>query len=261
MKKIILVGNRCEETQGLFFALSEHFQVKLCTVEYDMFQGLKKVFKPDLVVFCFVNCLKPDSRLLGFIEDRGRSIPVLTVGIEMMDAFYSKTHTSSGMIHLNKKVSIPSFLQQVSALLGLSIHSTNKNPTERKRPAKPLILVVDDFAMLLRQVRTMLKEKYEVEIATNGVQAMSSIGRMKPDLILLDYAMPVYDGKKVFEVLKMSDETKDIPVVFLTGVADNDRVEEILSLKPAGYLLKPPNKDRLNQIIENVLASKQRVHL
>jgi CheY-like chemotaxis protein len=103
----------------------------------------------------------------------------------------------------------------------------------------------------------MLKDRYDVEVATTGVQAMASIGRMKPDLILLDYAMPVHDGKKVFEVLKLSEETKDIPVVFLTGVSDNARVEEIINLRPAGYLLKPPNKERLVEMIENVLARKR----
>ena len=93
-------------------------------------------------------------------------------------------------------------------------------------------------------------------MATSGVQAMSVIGRQHPDLILLDYAMPVYNGKKIFEVLKMSDETKDIPVIFLTGVSEHSKVEEIIELKPEGYLLKPPDRDKLFEMIEKVLKER-----
>jgi PleD family two-component response regulator len=222
-----------------------------------MFQGVRKVFKPDLVVICFVDYLKPDSRFMSFIEDKNRSVPVLTVGIEVVDAFYAKTQTGGGIVHLPRKAPAQIFLQQVCSLVGLSMHSINHTPSSLNESGKPRILVVDDFGMLLRQVRMMLKDRYDVEVATTGVQAMASIGRMKPDLILLDYAMPVHDGKKVFEVLKLSEETKDIPVVFLTGVSDNARVEEIINLRPAGYLLKPPNKERLVEMIENVLARKR----
>ena len=122
----------------------------------------------------------------------------------------------------------------------------------------PLILVVVDFALMLRQLRGMLKDKYDVEVATSGVQAMTSIGRNRPDLILLDYAMPVYDGKQIFEALKVSDEAKDIPVVFLTGVSEHSKVEEIIDLKPAGYLLKPPDNDKLLEMIEKVLERQRR---
>lgn len=256
MKKIILIGKRCDETHDLFLTLTEHFEVKLCTVDYDMFQGVRKTFNPDLIVFCFVDYIKPDSRFMTLIGNKSRSVPVLTVGIEMADPYYAKTHSDSATIHMPRKVPASLFLQKACGLLGLSIRSSTGSPVAREEE-KPLILVVDDFGMLLRQIRMMLKEKYNVEVATNGVQAMSAIGRMKPDLILLDYAMPVHNGKKVFEVLKLSEETKDIPVVFLTGVSDNERVEEIINLRPAGYLLKPPNKERLIEMIENVLERKR----
>ncbi len=257
MKKIMLLGKRCDETHDLFLTLSEHFSVKLCTVDYDMFQGVRKSFKPDLVIFCFVDYIKPDSRFMAFIDGKNRSVPVLTVGIELVDRYYTKTHSGGDAVHLEKKVGPYMLLKRVCSLLGLSMRSMEDLTPDSGERERPLILVVDDIAMLLRQIRMMLKDKYDVEVATNGVQAMSSIGRMRPDLILLDYAMPVHDGKKIFEVLKMSEETKDIPVVFLTGVADNERVEEIINLRPAGYLLKPPNKERLEEMIANVLERKK----
>ena len=54
----------------------------------------------------------------------------------------------------------------------------------------------------------------------------------------------------------MSDETKDIPVIFLTGVSEHSKVEEIIELKPEGYLLKPPDRDKLFEMIEKVLKER-----
>ena len=99
----------------------------------------------------------------------------------------------------------------------------------------------------------MLEEYYEVALAISGAQAMKSIGKKRPDLILLDYEMPVCDGKMTLEMIRADEEMKDIPVIFLTAVNDRANIEAVLNLKPAGYFLKPPVKDRLLAEIEKVL--------
>ena len=257
MKKIILVGKRCDETHDLFFNLNEHFEVKLCTTDYNVLQETIKVFEPDLIVICFAKYMKPDSRFFDFLKDKGRRTPVITAGLEVVDATYDKVNSNSNFENIKRWDANKLILQRCCNMLGLSMNSIDQL-SEDEENQKPLILVVDDFAMLLRQIRMMLKDMYDVEVATSGVQAMTAIGRRKPDLILLDYAMPVHDGKKIFEVLKAKPETKDIPVVFLTGVSDYERVEEIINLHPAGYLLKPPVKERLVEMIENVLERRRK---
>ena len=64
---------------------------------------------------------------------------------------------------------------------------------------------------------------------------MTAIGKKRPDLILLDYEMPVCDGRQTLEMIRADEELKDIPVIFLTGVNDREHIESVLSLKPAGY--------------------------
>ena len=59
------------------------------------------------------------------------------------------------------------------------------------------------------------------------------------------------------QMIREVDEAKDIPVVFLTGMRDKEHIKEVLELKPAGYLLKPPNLDTIFQTIEDVLAKKK----
>lgn len=99
----------------------------------------------------------------------------------------------------------------------------------------------------------MLEEYYEVALAISGAQAMTSIGKKRPDLILLDYEMPVCDGKMTLEMIRADEDLQSIPVVFLTSINDRANIEAVLKLKPAGYFLKPPVKDRLLGELEKIL--------
>lgn len=118
---------------------------------------------------------------------------------------------------------------------------------------KKRILVVDDNGTTLRTMKVMLEDRYEIAVAISGAQAMTSIGKQRPDLILLDYEMPVCDGRMTLEMIRADEEMKDIPVIFLTAVNDRDNIEAVLKLKPAGYFLKPPVKDKLVAEIDRVL--------
>ncbi len=121
---------------------------------------------------------------------------------------------------------------------------------------KPVhVLVVDDNNILLRTVKEMLDERYNVSIAISAKQAFESIQRRLPNIILLDYEMPYVDGEEVFLQLKANADTKNIPVIFFTGSADRDVVTKLVNLKPAGYVLKPPNKQRLIELIEKTLST------
>lgn len=88
---------------------------------------------------------------------------------------------------------------------------------------------------------------------------MTSIGRKRPDLILLDYEMPVCDGRMTLEMIRAEDDLKCIPVVFLTAVNARADIEAVLKLKPAGYLLKPPVKDRLLAEIAGILEGADEI--
>ena len=123
-----------------------------------------------------------------------------------------------------------------------------------KAPAH--ILVVDDNAILLRTVKDMLEEKYSVAIAVSASQAFMAIEKRKPDAILLDYEMPITDGAELLQQFRQNDDLKDIPVIFLTGSADREIVTKLTSLNPAGYMLKPPSKKKMLELIADVLQKK-----
>src|SRR5580765_5976179 len=80
------------------------------------------------------------------------------------------------------------------------------------------ILVVDDTPANIQVLAATLKEKsYQISVATNGRQALEVVGRVRPDLILLDVMMPEMDGFETCRRLKASDATRDIPIIFLSA--------------------------------------------
>lgn len=116
------------------------------------------------------------------------------------------------------------------------------------------ILVVDDNAMMLKMLKEHLHDQYDVATAASGRVALKFLERKTTDLILLDYEMPDESGPDVLEKLRASDMTKDIPVIFLTGVTDAKKIKEALSLNPQSYLLKPVDRDKLLDTITKTIG-------
>lgn len=107
------------------------------------------------------------------------------------------------------------------------------------------VLIVDDDPSYLGLVREWLKGTYKVAMANSGLQAIKWLGKNKADLILLDHEMPVTTGPQVLEMLRSEEETKNIPVIFLTGKGDKESVMAVLALKPEGYFLKTIEREEL----------------
>lgn len=122
---------------------------------------------------------------------------------------------------------------------------------------KAHVLLIDDNAILLRVTKDMLEERYSVAIATSSSQAFMSIAKKKPDIILLDYKMPIVDGEATMKMLSSDESSKGIPVIFFTSSAEPDVVSKLLALKPAGYVLKPPKKDKMIALIEKTLRESK----
>ena len=83
----------------------------------------------------------------------------------------------------------------------------------------------------------------------------------KPDLILLDYEMPVTSGPQVLEMIRSETKTDTIPVIFLTGKGDRESVLKVLALKPDGYLLKSMDKAALLKSLEEFFEKKKHEQL
>lgn len=119
---------------------------------------------------------------------------------------------------------------------------------------KKSILVCDDDPNYLGLVREWLKDTYKVSVVTSGLQAIKWLGKNKADLILLDHEMPVTTGPQVLEMLRADEETRSIPVMFLTGKSDKESVLAVVALKPEGYFLKNIEKEELLEKLKEFFA-------
>lgn len=126
---------------------------------------------------------------------------------------------------------------------------------EQEKAPRKKILLVDDSITIRQMLMELLCEEYEVEQVESGVAAIRAVTLNKPDLILLDYDMPVCNGRQTLELLRSENFSKDIPVIFLTSRSDADTVTGVLSLKPAGYMLKSLKQKEIKQRVDDFFAS------
>lgn len=122
---------------------------------------------------------------------------------------------------------------------------------------KKKVLVVDDSGAMLRNVKGWLEDRYQVILANSGTMAIKYLSTNRPDLVLLDYEMPVINGKQVLEMIRSESEFSDIPVMFLTSKNDKESIQQVLSLKPEGYILKNTSPEQIVQMIDEFFMKKK----
>jgi len=105
--------------------------------------------------------------------------------------------------------------------------------------AKGRILFIDDDNFLRKVYQAELSEKgFEVHLAVDGEDGLQKIAELKPDLIILDLIMPKKNGFEVLEDLQRFKETKTIPVIVLSNLAQSDDQKKALDLGAVDYLIK-----------------------
>ena len=122
---------------------------------------------------------------------------------------------------------------------------------------KPTILVVDDMTTTLLLIHDLLKDTYEVKIAKSGTKALEILESPNDiDLILLDIEMPDINGYDVCKRIKNNEQTKNIPIIFITGRTSQEDEEYGLNLGAIDYITKPFNKAIVKLRIKNYLDLK-----
>lgn len=122
---------------------------------------------------------------------------------------------------------------------------------------KPYVLCIDDDHDMLNLIeRYLTNSDYVVGLADSGVKGLKMISETRPDLILLDAMMPELDGYEVCSLLQNGNETSYIPIIFITGMGDEQNKARAFSLGAVDYLVKPLQKDFLLQKISEQLEKK-----
>ena len=107
---------------------------------------------------------------------------------------------------------------------------------------KKKVLIIDDEKMNIMALAHFLNNQYEVLVATNGQEGLKVAETHLPDIILLDVIMPGLTGFDVIERLKKIEAAKNIPVIFVSGLANESNIEKGLRLGAMDYISKPFEK-------------------
>lgn len=270
MKRILLIGCLNKTSSSIMECLLEDYQVQLCPENPISVRSMVSLIKPDLIIISQIGMVNEDIPIFDIFKSRYLRTPMLIIALEELKNHFDDIAATERNVHsIYRPITKRKVIEACKKLLKttsandeeiLSTDKFEKNPHNDAvllaDDAHRNILVVDDSLLVLRNVERLLKEKYEVSIAESGNQAIKIMQKTKIDLVLLDYEMPSWDGKKTLEIMRKDPNLKDIPVVFLTGISEREHILSVLQLNPAGYLLKPTNQEKLIETIESVLQKK-----
>lgn len=252
MKRILLVGKFNEFYKFLNTELAHYFGMQLCSDNLELLMGVLKMSRPDTVVISAAEMDESHSEIFSYIAQQCENIPVWCIGNKDELERIQKFEQSGNIGMLRRPIRMSEIIASINGKLGITTEvelSDNREESSEKKT----ILLVDDAAVQLRAMKNILKEKYNVEMATSGKMAIEILKKRRPDLILLDYDMPEHDGRETFEMMRAEEEGKDVPVVFVTGVNERERIMAVLKMKPAGYLVKPVQREDLLEMASQIL--------
>ncbi|MEJ2053420.1 MAG: ATPase, T2SS/T4P/T4SS family, partial [Calditrichaceae bacterium] len=164
------------------------------------------------------------------------------ITLEIGDDFEVKTESV-------KKPEISSSKQVESK--GIDVNKT----IEEKIAIKKKILVVDDNKIMQKMVKTLLlkENKYEVDGASDGIEALEKIEKNIPDLIVLDVMMPRMDGYEVCKKLRESDKYADLPIIMLTSLDGKEDILKAFNMGVDDFISKPVDNNILSAKVASLL--------
>jgi CheY-like chemotaxis protein len=122
------------------------------------------------------------------------------------------------------------------------------------RKVRPMVLVVDDDALARTLIsRALDPQAFDVRLAGDGVEAVSQLRRMRPDVILMDVRMPGLDGVSLAQRLKLEPQLASIPIILMTGDGSRETLASSIDVGAAAFVLKPYTRESLTAKLEKVL--------
>ena len=287
MEKVLLVGKFTDQFREINKKLSVKYEVRACVNKLEIFRGMFKLNKPDVVVMLLGEMNETNESLLREIQKEHCELPVVCAGvheeiIKRIDnlilnnaVFLSSSYTVEQLIEKVDYVLNENFVESMllkslgvdvaaedEELIAMAKNEKKEEKTDAEANPKrtelgnnkKTILTIDDSGVFLRMLNGILHEEYDVRMATSCQKALVSICEKKPDLILLDYEMPICNGRETMIKIREIESNKNIPIVFVTAVNKVEHIKAVLSLKPAGYVLKPIDKDKLLELIKSIIG-------
>ncbi len=160
---------------------------------------------------------------------------IVNSGIMGVDSFLAKPFAKSTLI------------QKVSDAYEKRISKVNKKT----------VLAIDDDMSYLKLINDFLKDRYNVVMINSGKLALSYLTKHIPDIIIMDYQMPLYNGASLMNIIQKNTRGISVPIIVLSGALDRDVLQECYNFNPSAILAKPIHKTALIEHIESALRTHQ----
>ena len=242
--KILMVGKLTGVLANIHETISSAYEVQICDIQQKSVSGLIKVVRPAMMIICTIGEYDVDKEFFRWVHKETLGLPAMIISTKVDEPTIASICQGSRYAFLTPPVDLDTILSRCVEMMDKC----------RVKSGKKSILTIDDSPAVLRNIKAVLEDKYDVFLATGGEMGIKKAMESAPDLILLDYEMPGMDGRETFLNLQVEEKTEGIPVVFLTGVADRKRVTEVASMHPAGYMLKPIDAEILLNTVKEVLG-------
>ena len=231
--------------------LGEKYEIFPADSAAKMFEYLN-FFKPDLILldvnmpdidgYEAIKSLKADERyadipviFLTGNSDRESVVKGLSLGAA---DYVIKPFTSSKLIE-----SIEAHIDPQNLKEELDENGDNK----------PVILVVDDVSSMLRAIQYALHDRYKVYILSKSEDVMDFLRTKRPQLILLDYLMPVLNGFDLIPMIRALADYKETPIIIITTEGTQNHVNEAMTLGASDFIVKPFKPKELNDKVSKHL--------
>lgn len=179
--------------------------------------------------------------------DKGNEIPIIFSTGVRNKATILKTVSKGAEGYFVKPTSKSLILEKVEEVL--------KKSNELKNRKK--ILVIDDDVEFLTIIKNYLRDIYIVNIVNNYNLAMEYLSKNNPDLLLLDYEMPIYNGLSLLGLIRGKQRLKDLPVIMVSGNTDTSVITNLCKYNIKDYVKKPVNKEVLLEKINKVIKDSE----
>ena len=251
-KKVIYVDDIAYNLIAIKKSLSACYEVYPADSVDKLFEILEKI-KPDIIIldinmpnvngYDAIKKLKSDDRYVGipviFLTGKSAKEDIVK-GLSLVAADYIiKPVTSSKLIDcIENNIDIKK-----------RFISINDNGDEDK----PAVLVVDDVTSMLRSIQFALQDKYKVYMLSKAEDVLEFLRNKKPELILLDYLMPLLNGFDLLPMIRSLRGYQDTPIIIITTEGTLEHFNNAKTLGATDFIVKPFHDNELQDKIAGYL--------
>ncbi|MCL2214979.1 MAG: response regulator, partial [Treponema sp.] len=243
-KKIVYVDDVNYSLISVKSRLSKYYEVFLAESSVKLFE-LLGYFKPDLIL---LDVNMPDIDGYDVIkslkaDERYAQIPVIFLTGNSDRESVVKGLSLGAVDYVIKPVSTPKLVEIIDNHLELKKYNKTSQDDGKNRP---IVLAVDDVVSMLRAIQYALHDSYKVYVLSKSEDVLDFLKTKKPDLILLDYVMPVLNGFDLINIIRSLPDHKHTPIIIITTEGTQEHVNEAISLGASDFIVKPFKSKELN---------------